>query len=104
MDIRKLANILFIGGMILVVVALGWWSLFFGEIARQMGNSLSDVFECLYSNEGRCGLIIGYARMKDLTVFGPSYSPFVFWIGAVGMIVGGIMHASMKPQPGTPAV
>ncbi|MBI5437675.1 MAG: hypothetical protein HY936_01755 [Nitrosomonadales bacterium] len=39
-------------------------------------------------------MAIGIAQMAGKT----PYSPFVFWIGAVGLSVGGLMKATLKPQ------
>lgn len=94
MDIKKFAHILFIGGIFLLVAALLWWAIFYSAIVKDLGGNLSDAFSCLYSSDGACGMAIGIAQMVGKT----PYSPFVFWIGAVGLSVGGLMKATLKPQ------
>jgi hypothetical protein len=100
MDTKKLANMLFNGGIILLVAALLWWATFYGGIVKQLGGTLSDAFSCLYSSGGSCGLAAGIAQMLGKT----PYSPFIFWIGALGFAVGGLMKATLKPQGHSPAL
>jgi len=97
MDTKKLAHILFVGGIIFLVAALLWWAMFYGGIVKELGGKLSDAFSCLYSSGGACGMAAGIAQMIGKT----PYSPFVFWIGAVSITVGGLMKATLKPQDQT---
>jgi hypothetical protein len=94
MDTKKLAHILFIGGIVTLIAALLWWAAFYGQIVKELGGNLSDAFSCLYSSGGACGMAAGIAQMIGKT----PYSPFVFWIGAVGLAVGGLMKVTLKPQ------
>ena len=93
MDIKKLANILFISGVILVIAALFWWGSFYGDIMKGLGGKLSDAFSCLYSSEGACGLAAGIAQFAGKT----PYNPAVFWVGAVSFATGSLMKATLKP-------
>lgn len=92
MDTKKLANILFVGGLILVIAAFFWWRYFYSDITKELGEKLSDAFSCLYSSDGACGLAAGIAQFAGKT----PYSPIVFWVGAVSFSIGSLMKATLK--------
>lgn len=94
MDTKKLAHILYTGGMILLFTALFWWANFYSPIVKGLGGNLSDAFSCLYSSGGACGIVGNISQMTGKT----PYSPYVFWIGALGVAVGGLMKATFKSQ------
>lgn len=94
MDIKKLANIIFNGGIVFLFAAFLWWATFYGAIVKELNGNLSDAFSCFYSSGGVCGIAIGLAQMVGKT----PYSPSVFWIGAVGLIIGGLMRSTLKKE------
>ena len=92
MDTRKLANILLVGGLILLLAALFWWGSFYGDIMKGLGGKLSDALGCLYSSDGACGLATGIAQFAGKT----PYSPALFWVGTVCFSIGALMKATLK--------
>lgn len=93
MDKEKLADILFIGGLFVLCIAVLWWGNFYGEIMRGLGGKVSDAFSCLYTSGGACRFASGVAQFVGKT----PYNPLVFWIGTVSTCVGGLMKATSKP-------
>lgn len=94
MDTNKLANILLIGGIALVGIAILWWMSFYGSLAMEFGKTPSDTLSCLYSSGGPCGFVAGFAQMGGKT----PYSPFLFWIGVVAAVIGGVIKATQEPR------
>ena len=92
MDLKKLGNILFFGGLLAVIVALIWWYNFYGSMAMDGGGKLSDVFSCLYSGGGMCGLAKGLSQLTGKT----AYEPLVFQVGLIALLVGGVLKATVK--------
>jgi hypothetical protein len=91
-DYKKLANILFYGGLILLFSALIWWWRFYGPMTKDGGAKLGDMLGCLYSNSGLCGLATGLSQLTGQT----AYEPKLFWVGLVAAVVGGILKATRK--------
>lgn len=92
MDIKKLAGILVLAGVIAVIAALLWWNSFYGPIVGHMGRHLSDAYRCIYSSSGRCGFASGISQFVGKT----PYNPILFWIGVVSLAAGALMRASVK--------
>ena len=102
MDIRKLGNILAIGGLAVILGAFAWWYTFFSSIMRDVANvpgargevSIFDAKSCIYTSSDFCGLISGGARLLGKT----PYEPKVFWIGLAALVVGLLIRATTKPS------
>ena len=102
MDFKKLANILMIGGAVVLAGACIWWFAFYSSIMNELANapggraagtSVFDAVSCLYSSSGVCSLISGVARMVGKS----SYEPMVFWFGLAAVVAGGAIRVSVKP-------
>jgi hypothetical protein len=94
MDFRKLASILSGLGALGVVVALGWWYVFYSDLvgkSRGLG-SMSDALKCLYSDAGGCGMVQGLTNIAGRT----PYSPTVFWVSVVVLAVGVVLKFAAK--------
>ena len=86
MNIKKLANALLVGGILMMAAALAWWFHFYQPIANQLGIKLSRAGNCLYSMDGPCRMAHGIATLVGDT----PYSPYAFW-AAVAMLAAGIL-------------
>jgi hypothetical protein len=98
MDIRKLSQMLIIGGIVFIVLAVIWWmasySSAFDMSARYSGDS-GSITSCLYSSSATCS---AWAMFGDSG--GPSYSPAVFWIGVIALLAGVVMRFVAKDSSG----
>jgi len=90
MDIKKLANIVLLLGVALLIVTLTWWGFKFLK-----DYSFGVALNCLYSS----GEICKGQAIYDQTVGKAPYSPILFWIGAAGTVIGGLLKASLKQKP-----
>lgn len=94
MDIKKLANLLIIGGIAMLAAAWYWWSSFYEPILQRLHLSLSDASRCLYSNSGTCALSSGIAQLLGRT----PYDPLIFWLGCATLLIGLVIRITLKPQ------
>lgn len=91
-DTNRLIHVLLGIGGIATVGALLWWASFYTQVVRELGGSLTDVVSCLYTFDGPCGVVAGFAQLVGAT----PYNPVVFWIGVGFLVVGMIMKFSLK--------
>jgi len=96
-EIKKLTQILLGLGGLVTVGSIIWWVSFYSRVIKEMGGSLGDFFQCLYTSSGPCALLVGIARLAGVT----PYNPTLFWIGAIMLGVGIILQFSLK-KDGTP--
>lgn len=82
-DSNKLASILLRVGSGFLAFALIWWASSYGSI-RHTGEALGKFFACLLSSTGKC------------VIAETSYTPVVFWIGAIAIVIGVIMKATSE--------
>jgi hypothetical protein len=95
MDLKKLGNILIVGGVVVLIGAVAWWYSFFSSIKREVPNvNMNDALGCLYSSGDLCGLASIGARLLGTT----PYDPKVFWIGLAALVAGGLVRATAKPS------
>ena len=102
MDLKKLGNLLLVGGALVLAGAFVWWMSFYssvmGDVSRVPGAqsefSVFDAISCLYTSSDFCGLVSGAARMLGRT----PYEPKVFWLGLAAFVVGGLIRATAKPS------
>jgi hypothetical protein len=102
MDLKKLGNLLVIGGALVIVAAIVWWYSFFSSVMSDVSKvpgaqgefSVFDAKSCLYTSSDFCGLISGGARLLGKT----PYEPKVFWVGLAALIAGGLIRATAKPS------
>ncbi|MFN3514527.1 MAG: hypothetical protein ACK41C_15875 [Phenylobacterium sp.] len=99
MNARKLGLLLFLGGAIILVLSIVWFFAAYAEAidtfsglgGREMAGKM---MACLYSSPAICQ---GVGMFSE----GPSYSPVVFWIGMVSLMVGVVVWiSSAKPAAG----
>jgi hypothetical protein len=79
MDAKKLGTRLLLLGLLLLIIAVGWWAWFYAPIAHKLDVSLSRASSCYYSNGGICAAATTIAQLAGET----PYSPVIAWIGAV---------------------
>ena len=72
--------------------ALIWWWRFFGPMTKDGGGKLGDMFNCLYSSSGLCRLATGMLQFVGKT----AYDPKLFWAGAIALVIGGVLKATLK--------
>lgn len=89
MDLKKLANILMIGGALIIAIAFLWWGRYYGSVSN---GHFTSALKCIYSTNGMCG-IADYVG-GFVTAF--PYSPVLFWIGITCLIFGFILGLSIK--------
>jgi hypothetical protein len=102
MDLKKLGNLLVIGGVLVIVAAVVWWYSFFtsvmSDVSKVPGASgefgVFDAKSCLYTISDFCGLVSGGARLLGKT----PYEPKVFWLGLAALVAGGLIRATAKPS------
>ena len=95
MDLKKLANLLLVLGIVLLVAATAWWANFYTPIMRDLNAPLSDALDCLYSNAGACNLATGITQLLGKT----PYNPTLFLIGAGASVAGVLLRLTAKsPQ------
>jgi hypothetical protein len=100
MNARKLSGSMLSLGVLVVAAALIWWAHFYSQMSKEFGGGLKGYLECIYSTSGACGFISGLASFAEVT----PYSPIIFWIGAVLLIIGSLIRFSVgketTPAPG----
>ncbi|HEY8026540.1 MAG TPA: hypothetical protein VIF60_18495 [Burkholderiaceae bacterium] len=87
MDTKKIGTRLLLLGLLLVIVALGWWFWFYAPIAHRLDVSIGRASSCFYSNEGICAAATSIAQLTGKT----PYSPVLAWIGALLAGVGAVL-------------
>lgn len=100
-DLKKLGNILAVGGAVVLVAALVWWFTFYSSVVREFSRatgsqgegSVFEAMSCLYSSSGMCAVVTGIAALAGRT----AYEPLVFWVGAVALVVGVLIRVTAKP-------
>lgn len=100
MDTRRLGLILILGGAALTVLSFIWFVSAYAEAMDMasdfLGNEYSaKMIACLYSSSPICQ---GAGMFSEA----PTYSPAVFWIGAIALLAGiAVRFASGKSAPAT---
>ncbi|MEO8600183.1 MAG: hypothetical protein ABI656_10175 [bacterium] len=95
MDLKKLASLLLVLGIVLLVAATAWWANFYTPIMNDLNAPLSDALDCLYSNTGACNLATGITQLLGKT----PYNPTLFLIGAGASVAGVLLRLTVKsPQ------
>lgn len=92
MDLKKLANLLLVLGIVLLLAAIAWWANFYTPIMKDLNAPLSDALDCLYSNAGACNLASGITQLLGKT----PYSPTLFLIGAGASCAGVLLRLTIK--------
>jgi hypothetical protein len=101
-DIKKLGNLLLVGGAAVLMGAFVWWWSFFssvmGDVSKVPGGrsefSVFDAISCLYTSSDFCGLVSGASRLLGKT----PYEPKLFWLGLAALVAGGLIRATAKPS------
>lgn len=102
MDIKKLGNLLLLGGLVVMAGAVAWWYAFYSSIMSDVSSvpgargqfNVLDSLSCLYSSSDFCGLVSGGARLLGKT----PYEPRVFWLGLAALVAGALIRATAKPS------
>lgn len=99
MNIRKLSLILIWGGLAVLALAGVWFMQAYSSVMDTVGTFggreyASKFVACLYSSPAICQ---GASFLSD----GPGYSPVIFWIGAIALLVGVVLRfTANQPSPG----
>lgn len=94
MNLFRLGTALAVVGALLVGGSVAWWQKFYAEVAAVLGAQAEPPLQCLYSVAGACGQIIELAAMVGANPYRPGF----FWIGAMALVIGGILELAAKPQ------
>ncbi|WP_394778507.1 hypothetical protein [Undibacterium sp.] len=90
MNVKILANLLLLSGVLIVAAAVYWWAQFFQPILFQVGMNLSDARNCIYSTGEPCGISHSVGRILGKT----PYSPYFFWAGITCFVAGIVLRAT----------
>lgn len=93
MNLFRLGTALAVVGVLLVGGSVAWWQKFYAEVAAVLG-AAEPPLQCLYSVAGPCGQVIELAAMVGAN----PYRPGLFWIGAVALVIGGVLEFAAKPS------
>ncbi|AFI85849.1 hypothetical protein [Methylophaga nitratireducenticrescens] len=96
MDLRKLSLILMLMGIAFLLLSLVWFFVAYAstlDTITQYGDKdlVMQMMACVYSSPPICQ---GAAFLSD----GPSYSPVVFWLGIIMILVGVIVFFALNSQ------
>ncbi|MGU3449615.1 hypothetical protein [Methylobacterium sp. 391_Methyba4] len=94
MNLFRLGTALAVVGVLLVGGSVAWWQKFYAEVAAFLGTHADPPLQCLYSVDGPCGQVIELAAMVGAN----PYRPGLFWIGAVALVIGGVLEFAAKPS------
>lgn len=92
MDLKKLANLLLVLGILLLLAAVAWWNHFYSPIMHDLNAPLSDALDCLYSSAGACSLASGITQLLGKT----PYNPMLFLAGAGAFCAGLLLRLTIK--------
>jgi hypothetical protein len=94
MDMKKLTEALIGFGIVITAGAVIWWAIFYSQVTKEMGGSLGDFFQCLFTSSGECSLVNFFAGLAGVT----PYNPTLFWIGVIMLGTGVIIKFSLKKE------
>ncbi|MFB0490064.1 hypothetical protein ABIE45_002650 [Methylobacterium sp. OAE515] len=94
MNLFRLGTALAVVGVLLVGGSVAWWQKFYAEVAAFVGAQADPPLQCLYSVAGPCGQVIELAAMVGAN----PYRPGLFWIGAVALVIGGVLEFAARPS------
>lgn len=94
MNLFRLGTALAVVGVLLVGGSVAWWQKFYAEVAAVLGAQAEPPLQCLYSVSGACGQVIELAAMVGTN----PYRPGLFWIGAVALVIGGVLEFAARPS------
>lgn len=94
MNLFRLGTTLAVIGVLLVGGSVVWWQKFYGQVAAVLGAQAEPPLQCLYSTAGVCGQVIELAAMVGANPYRPGF----FWIGAVLLVVGGVLEIAARPS------
>ncbi|WP_116365782.1 hypothetical protein [Parahaliea mediterranea] len=98
MNTRRLSVLLVAGGLGLVLLAVVWFIVAFADAMDMAGSFMGDDYStrlmaCLYSSAALCE---GAGAFSE----GPAYSPVLFWLGLVAVLVGAVVGLSSREPAG----
>lgn len=90
MDTRRLGSIVTAIGVIGLVFCIDWWLIFYSSIIANMQGGIANAVPCLIYTTGVCFV----AKTSGAAVGYFAYEPFVFWLFAVVIAAGIVIHVS----------
>jgi hypothetical protein len=92
MDFRKFGGLLATAGLVLVVVALIWWSAYYSSTGTK-----EPKLSCLFATGAECIFIYLFGGPSPSAP--PPYQPLVVWLGLIALGLGLAIRASATKAP-----